>query len=159
VVVLGPDGAVSAGDLDRRAGALARRLRDLGVGPEVLVGVCARRSAEVVAALLGVLRAGGAYLPLDHGYPPERLAFMLEDGRVETVLVDPGVAVPLPAPVRRLELGPSLFEGVGGGAAVPVSRDGLAYVIYTSGSTGRPKGVMVGHDALLNTLGWMQDTF
>ena len=160
VAVVGPDTTLSYAELDRRARALTRRLRELGVGPEVPVGVCSPRSAAVVAALLGIVRAGGVYVPLDPTYPPERLAFMLEDAGVDTVLVWPGVCASLPARVHAIELGPELFEGDEGDAAdCPVSPENLAYIIYTSGSTGVPKGVMVSHAAMSNTLAWLQDTF
>jgi amino acid adenylation domain-containing protein len=128
--------------LRRRSGALARRLRRRGVGPEVAVGVCSGRSADVVAAFLGILRAGGVYVPLDPAYPKDRLHFMLDDARVRLVL----------------ELTPELFQGEELEES-RVDRENLAYIMYTSGSTGVPKGVMITHGAMENTLRWMQSAY
>ena len=135
--------------LDRRATALALRLRKHGVGPESVVGLMAGRSAEMVVGLLGILKAGGAYLPLDSSYPVERLRWMVEDAGAEVVVTagreddlwDNGIAV----------VGLEEISQEGGALAeMPVSPGSLAYVIYTSGSTGRPKGVMVEHAQVVN---------
>ncbi len=141
-------------ELDRRAGRLAHRLRRAGVGPEVPVALYLERSPEMIVALLGVLKAGGAYLPLDPSYPEERLAFMLEDSGVRVLLT----AEPLSPPgsfagtVLRLPVsGPETAES-GAMPATPVAPDGLAYLIYTSGSTGQPKGVLVRHSSVVNFL-------
>ncbi|HEX7243234.1 MAG TPA: amino acid adenylation domain-containing protein, partial [Longimicrobiaceae bacterium] len=139
---------VTYAELDRRSGELAGRLAALGVGPDVRVGVCAERSPELVAAMLGVLRAGGAYLPLDPGYPAERLAWMLADAGAPVLLAQEGLAGLFSGFGGRVVL---LGEGGAGGApgpTAPVTPDGLAYVIYTSGSTGRPKGTAVPHRAI-----------
>jgi amino acid adenylation domain-containing protein len=136
-------------ELNRRANRLAHTLRARGVGPESLVGVCLEPSAETVAAILGVLKAGGAYLPLDPSYPQERLAYMLEDAGVSLVVTRPAQAGVLPADgveTLCLEADAATIERAGdenpAGGAEP---DNLCYVIYTSGSTGRPKGVEVTH--------------
>ena len=138
-------------ELDARANALALRLKELGVGPEVLVGVFVERSAEMLVALLAVLKAGGAYVPMDPAYPKERLAHILEDSAAAVVITEKSLAGALPARVHRIFLEESIAE-----APSPppqrVSSDGLAYVIYTSGSTGRPKGVLVTHGSLTNLL-------
>ncbi|AKT41227.1 non-ribosomal peptide synthetase [Chondromyces crocatus] len=141
--------------LDARAEQVARRLRSLGVGPEVLVGVCLARSLELCVALLAVLKAGGAYVPLDASYPAERLQYMVSDARVSVVLTQADLAGLLPADVPRVFVDAAAApEGDGaeghvpGGEGAPaagVTPDSLAYVIYTSGSTGRPKGVQVTH--------------
>jgi amino acid adenylation domain-containing protein len=164
------DRILTYAELMAAAGELARRLAACGVGPEVVVGVCAERSLEMVVGLLAVLAAGGAYLPLDPDYPAERLAFMVEDSRVPVVLCQDRLAARLPAlppGTRRLSLdgvlgglkGPSAGER-GGGAIGTVGTaanpDHLAYVIYTSGSTGRPKGTMNSHRGIVNRLLWMQ---
>ncbi len=134
-------------DLDARANRVAHALLGRGVGPETLVGLCAPRSLEMVVGLLGILKAGAAYLPLDPEYPKARLAFMLEDSRVPVVLAHASVASVLPASAADL-----LLLGADEIAAAPTRRPGahpspgaLAYVIYTSGSTGKPKGAMVTH--------------
>ncbi|HEU5108802.1 MAG TPA: amino acid adenylation domain-containing protein, partial [Micromonosporaceae bacterium] len=129
-------------ELDGRAAALAARLRDRGVGPDVLVGVCARRGPELIIGLLAVLRAGGAYLPLDPDYPAARTARILADARPALLLTQRGLLDGEPGAIL-------LDEPVSGPARpVPAPRlrpEHLAYVIYTSGSTGTPKGVAVSH--------------
>jgi amino acid adenylation domain-containing protein len=150
--------SLTYGELNARANRLARRLRALGVGPEVLVGLCTTRSLDLVAALLAVLKAGGAYVPLDPAYPPGRLAFMLEDARVPVLLTQSDLLGHLPATsaeVVALDLDRDGIEeaddgDLPGGAGL----DNLAYVIYTSGSTGRPKGAMIHHRGLANYLAW-----
>ena len=142
-------------DLNARANRLARHLRGLGVGPELMVGLCAERGVGMVVGLLGILKAGGAYVPLDPGFPPGRLAFMLDDARVP-VLLTQGPLVPRlaghEAKVVLLDR-PDAFAAEGadnleGGA----DGSNLAYAIYTSGSSGQPKGVLVPHRALSNFL-------
>ncbi|HZW31370.1 MAG TPA: amino acid adenylation domain-containing protein, partial [Isosphaeraceae bacterium] len=135
--------------LDARAGRLARSLRALGVGPDVLVGLCAERSAELVVGLLAILKAGGAYLPLDPVHPPERLGFQLTDSGAAVLLIQPHLAEHLPPHAARVvELEP--IDGPEPPTDGPLPDGGttpehLAYVIYTSGSTGTPKGVPVTH--------------
>ncbi len=154
---------LSYAELNARANRLARQLRGLGVGPEVLVGVCMERSLELVIALYAILKAGGAWVPLDPEYPAERLAFLLEDTGVPVLLTQTGLLDRLPAsPARVLCLDREADTGVGeaetnleGGATA----GNLAYVIYTSGSTGRPKGVMNEHRGICNRLFWMQDAY
>src|SRR5262249_26132621 len=118
-------------ELDARANGLARRLRELGVGPEVLVGVCVTRSAEMVVALLAVLKAGGAYVPMDPAFPKDRLGYILEDSGAAVVITERALADMLPAGNARRVL---LDDAVGEAAApprVPINSDVLAYVIYT----------------------------
>jgi amino acid adenylation domain-containing protein len=159
IAVVSPTGVTSYAELDRNSRALARCLKGAGIGPEVPVGVCGSRSATIVTAVLGVLSAGGVYVPLDPAYPAERLAFMIRDAGIETVLLQPGTNVALPSCVRIIELTPRLFEQTDTDIPLPpVLPESLAYIIYTSGSSGFPKGVMVSHAALSNTLGWLQDT-
>ena len=130
--------------LDKRANQLARRLRDLGVGPDTIVGLCMRRSPEQIVALLGILKAGGAYLPLDPGFPPERLAYMIADAQPRVFVTEAALAALLPtrqAPVVELDSEWFLIDAQPAVAPpVAVSPDNLAYLLYTSGSTGRPKG-------------------
>jgi amino acid adenylation domain-containing protein len=147
------DRAVSYRELDDRADALARHLRGLGVGPEVLVGLCVERSIEMIVAVLGILKAGGAWVPLDPRYPRERLAFMLDDARVPVLLTQEHLVAALPAhgaQVIRLDADWDTIASASDAPAPPVTPDNLAYVIYTSGSTGRPKGVLLQHRGLSN---------
>ncbi|HYO56341.1 non-ribosomal peptide synthetase [Archangium sp.] len=152
-------------ELNRRANLLARRLRRLGVGPEVRVGVCLERSVEMVVALLGTLKAGGAYVPLEPSYPRERLAYMMGDARAPVVLTQERLLEMLPehtGQVVCLDSGWGDIEREGGGeenVKGGARADNLIYVIYTSGSTGRPKGAMNIHSALSNRLLWMQEAY
>jgi amino acid adenylation domain-containing protein len=152
-------GGVTYGELDRRASAVASRLDRLGVGAEVLVAVCAERSVEGIVGLLGVLKTGAAYVPLDPHYPPDRLAFMLQDSRAKVVLTVASLLPVLTVPgVERVVLEQVEEERAGfPAAAVHVAQ--LAYAIYTSGSTGRPKGVAVTHGALGNLVSWHRQAY
>ncbi len=141
-------------ELNQRANQLAHYLQTRGVGPEVLVGICVPRSLEMVVGLLGILKAGGAYLPLDPEYPPDRLAFMLNDSRVKVLLTQEELVSLLSQHSGELicldrdwgEIAQQSRENPG----VRMRSDNLAYVIYTSGSTGQPKGVMLAHQGLCN---------
>ena len=152
--------ALTYAALAARASALAARLNRLGVGPETVVGLCAERSLEMIVALLAIVEAGGAYLPLDPSYPAERLAFLLADAEVPVILAQERLLARLPAHTARLVLlgaeGGRPAPPAGGPGALP---DGLAYVIFTSGSTGRPKGVMNSHRGIVNRLLWMQERY
>jgi amino acid adenylation domain-containing protein len=152
-------------ELNRQADRLAQHLQGLGVGPDVLVALYLERSPEMVVALLGVLKAGGAYLPLDPVYPPERLAFMLEDAQPRVLVTQAGMQASLPPlsiPVVLVDghtahsaTGPSngsVDNSRQGPHRRPQSSASLAYVLYTSGSTGRPKGVQIPHSAVVNVL-------
>ncbi|MFE9457115.1 amino acid adenylation domain-containing protein [Streptomyces californicus] len=146
-------------ELDELADQVAGGLRARGIGAEDRVAVMMERSPRLIAVLLGVLRAGGAYVPVDPGYPAERIALLLHDSRARAVLVDAGSPLP-PAGDGVPVLG---FDALVQGPTAPLepSADarGLAYVIYTSGSTGRPKGVMVEHHSVVNRLAWMQGRY
>ncbi|WP_343073630.1 amino acid adenylation domain-containing protein [Pyxidicoccus fallax] len=142
--------------LDERANQLAHHLRSLGVGPEVLVGLCVERSPELVVSILAVLKAGGAWLPLDSSYPTERLSFMLRDARPPVLLTQDKLADELPVQNELLVLLDSEWDSLISrqpthAPDVRVLPDNLAYVIYTSGSTGRPKGTLLRHRGLCNT--------
>ena len=157
VAVVFRDRSLTYRELDEQATLLARHLKRLGVEPDDRVGLFVERSLEMVVGLLGILKAAGAYLPLDPAYPQERLEFMIRDGGVRVLLTQqelldrlhlPGVAIvrlgsPLDLPADRHH--PKAVEG-------PSSPDHLAYVLYTSGSTGQPKAVMISHRALVNLL-------
>jgi len=148
-------GSLAYGELDRRAGALARRLRALGVGPEVRVGVCLERSPDLVVSVLAVLKTGGAYVAFDPDHPAERLAFQLEDSRVPVVLARRGTVDGLVPGVLIVAPDEEPAESGEAGLEWPEPLPGhLAYVIYTSGSTDRPKGVELTHASLLNLVAW-----
>ncbi|WP_437756712.1 amino acid adenylation domain-containing protein [Sorangium sp. So ce1389] len=166
--------ALTYAELRRRSSALSDRLRGMGVGPEVVVGVFVERSLDLVVGLLGVLEAGGAYLPLDTDYPPERLAFMMRDAGAPLVLTQTHLLERLPetgaqavcldaARPAEAEGAPAEADGARPGApAASAGRaagpDDTAYVLYTSGSTGRPKGVSVTHANLRNFLLAMRES-
>ncbi|HZA22857.1 MAG TPA: AMP-binding protein, partial [Dehalococcoidia bacterium] len=154
VAVVYEDQALSYGALNARANQLAHHLQGLGVGPEVLVGLCLERSVELVVGLLGVLKAGGAYVPLDPSYPQERLAFMLADAQAAVLLTQqhllgtlPPTAVPVICLDRAWE---TICQAPQDTPPSPVTPQNLAYVIYTSGSTGQPKGALLPHRGLCN---------
>jgi len=143
------------GALNSRANHVGHRLRALGVGPNEVVGVCAERSPEMIVGVLGILKSGGAYLPLDPSYPKERLGFMMRDSGIRILLTQDRLIPGLPeGDARRIVLDAD-GDGLAGGTAqnpLDVTRGAdLAYVIYTSGSTGTPKGVLVEHRNLLHS--------
>jgi len=148
-------------ELNQRANKLAHHLRALGVVPETLVGICMERSFDLVVGLLGILKAGGAYVPLDPTYPPERLAFMIDDAGVLVLLTQQHLLETLPPHEAKVVCLDSDWPGIASAEEVnpttTVMPDNPAYVIYTSGSTGRPKGVAIPHSAISNHLFWMQD--
>jgi amino acid adenylation domain-containing protein/non-ribosomal peptide synthase protein (TIGR01720 family) len=165
--------------LNCQANQLAYHLREIGIGPDCLVGVYMERSLELVVALLAVLKSGGAYVPLDPEFPQERLTFMLEDAQIPVVLIQAHLHDPMrligsragavgtglaPVPTApkmiyvELEASSSSPEHTGN-PNCPVQPDNLAYLIYTSGSTGKPKGAMNTHRGLYNRLVWMQNTY
>jgi amino acid adenylation domain-containing protein len=150
-------------ELEERSNQLAHYLRRVGVGPDVVVGLCLQRSIDLVVGLLGILKAGGAYLPLDPHYPPERLAYMLSDAMVPVLLTQTHVAAGLPAHWARVVQLDGDRERIAlqprDAPASDVNSQNLAYVIYTSGSTGGPKGVMMPHAALSNHMRWMAQAF
>ncbi|WP_141588881.1 non-ribosomal peptide synthetase/type I polyketide synthase [Myxococcus sp. AB056] len=157
VAVVAEGQQLTYAELEEQANQLAHHLRTLGVGPEVRVGLCVERSVELVVGLLGVLKAGGAFVPLDPTYPTARLTHMMRDAGLSVVVTMDDIADVLPAggellvaldgDGRQLARNPSEPPRVG---SLP---EHLAYVIYTSGSTGTPKGVLVPHQGLCNTLG------
>ena len=153
-------------ELDERASALADILRTLGVGPEVVIGLCMWRSPAMVVGALGILKAGGAYLPLDPNYPAAWLTFLLDDGRAPVVVAGQGTKERVPKGIRQT----ILLDDIGRVADYPhlaqsspvkatATIKNLAYVIYTSGSTGQPKGVEITHESLLNLVHWHQQAF
>ncbi|MGK7894453.1 MAG: amino acid adenylation domain-containing protein, partial [Xenococcus sp. (in: cyanobacteria)] len=141
-------------ELNNRANQLAHYLQKLGVGPEVLVGICVERSLEMIVGLLGILKAGGAYVPIDPSYPPERLAYLLSDSEISILLTQNKLVSELPeneAQVICLERDWQVIINENEDNLInEIKPNNLAYVIYTSGSTGKPKGVMIEHKSLVN---------
>ncbi|MDP9160710.1 MAG: amino acid adenylation domain-containing protein, partial [Acidobacteriota bacterium] len=150
-------------ELNSRANQLARRLRQFGVGPDVLVGVCMERGLDMVVALLAVLKAGGAYVPLDPVYPKTRLANILEDSRARVLITQHRISHVLPthlAEVIYLDTPwPAVTAAPDLNLDVHVDARNLAYVLFTSGSTGRPKGVALEHRGAAVFLQWAQTVF
>lgn len=136
-------------DLNCRANQLARYLQNVGVGSEVLVGICVERSLEMVVGIIGILKASGAYVPLDPTYPKERLAFMLQDSQVSILLTQQHLVEKLTESEAQIVCLDSEWEAIAqeseDNPVSEVTAENLAYVIYTSGSTGKPKGVLVSH--------------
>jgi amino acid adenylation domain-containing protein len=145
-------------DLERRSNRLARRLRALGVGKGVLVGLCLDRSFEMVVALLAVAKAGGGYVPIDPAYPAERIAFMVSDSRMPVLVTEERLRGTLPPHRAGVVSVDGDREAIAAESAEPLapaagaSPEDVVYAIYTSGSTGRPKGVLVPHRAVVNLL-------
>ena len=171
VAVVAGGVSLTYGGLEERANRLAHYLRGAGVGAESVVGLCLERGVDLVAAMLAVWKAGGVYLPLDPGYPAERLAFMIADSGARVLVGCRGRAGGLADGLAGLGEGlavvwlddPVAAAAVAAAPCTPpqvaVAAGQLAYVIYTSGLTGRPKGVLAGHGGLVNRLAWMQEAF
>src|SRR5208282_4079144 len=167
-VVFGEE-SLTYGELNVRANRLAHHLIGLGVGPESLVGIALERSIDMVVALLGVLKAGGAYLPLDLSYPEARLAYMVADATPALVLTSGVLRRRLPDQIELLELDSPKNQAAIGSTPAHNPKDAErisallprhpAYVIYTSGSTGTPKGAQNEHRAIVNRLTWMQEAY
>src|SRR5258706_10955795 len=143
------------------ANQLALHLRNLGAGPEVLVGICLERSIDLLTGVYGILKAGAAYVPLDPAYPADRLALMVEDGQVPILLTQRGLLHRLPPHHAKVVCIDTDWASIGREAEdnldSGVSGSNLSYVIYTSGSTGIPKGVMVEHRNVTNFFAGMDD--
>ena len=150
-------------ELNERANRLAHHLRSLCVGPESLVAVCLERSNEMLAGLLAILKAGGAFVPLDPAYPPQRLASMLQDAQPRVVLTKQRWLEKLSASEAELVCldreSETLAHESGENLRETVTPENLAYVIYTSGSSGVPKGVAITHASLLNLINWHQRVY
>ncbi|HTU45291.1 MAG TPA: amino acid adenylation domain-containing protein [Bryobacteraceae bacterium] len=144
-------------ELNRKANQLARYLVAEGIGPERVVGICMRRSFSMLVAILAVVKAGAAYLPLDPVYPVERLRYMIEDSAAAFLLVDPELSSRFSGSANMLSYNsddPASAHEAEHNCEIKIHPDNAAYVIYTSGSTGRPKGVVITHRGLENYLGW-----
>ncbi|NPC57303.1 MupA/Atu3671 family FMN-dependent luciferase-like monooxygenase [Caenimonas soli] len=143
--------SLSYRDLDEKATRLAARLLERGVVPGDMVGLCLERTPELVIAVLAIMKTGAAYLPLDPDYPPDRIAFMIEDSQTRLVVTNGALAASLTLPLDRALLLDAELPAADATAKLPAARpDNAAYVIYTSGSTGRPKGVVLTHRNVMN---------
>jgi amino acid adenylation domain-containing protein len=152
------DESLTYAELNARANRLAHRLRAEGVGPGAIVALMVERSFAMVVGILGIVKAGAAYLPVPPDHPAERMRYMLDDGAVKILLVHGKTAGRFAFSGRTI----NLDDPLSGQTANPVllnKPDDLVYVIYTSGSTGKPKGVMIEHRALVNRLRWMQSAY
>jgi amino acid adenylation domain-containing protein len=162
VALMARGDSITYGELDKRANQLANYLITLGVGRETIVGLCLERSPESVMSALAVLKAGGAYLPLDPAYPSERLLFMLNDAQPRVLITRSDLAGKFSEGSWKVVSvdGDREIENYSNEApADQATPDNLAYVIYTSGSTGRPKGVEITHKSLLNLVSWHRREF
>ncbi|MDT9678260.1 amino acid adenylation domain-containing protein [Pseudomonas sp. JV414] len=148
---------LSYAELDQRAQTVARALRAAGIGSGAIVPVCMERSVEMVVALLGIVHAGAAWLPLDPELPAARLAFLIADADAQVTLTQAQWLARLPVGHTAWTL--DALPPSPAAEPISVGSSDLAYVLYTSGSTGQPKGVMNEHGALMNRLYWMQDAF
>jgi amino acid adenylation domain-containing protein len=163
VAVIADSGQLTYRELNQHANQLAHHLQALGIGPDVLVGLCMERSLEMVIGLLGVLKAGGAYVPLDAAYPQERLAFILRDAQVPVLLTQQPILRKFPAHEAQVVCLDTDWEVIAqqptASPQSPVTAANLAYVIYTSGSTGTPKGVAITHWNAVALLDWARRQF
>ena len=163
IALISGDEQISYRDLNERANQMAHHLATFGVGPESLVSVMLDRSIEMVVALLGILKAGAAYVPLDPAYPRERLSFMIEDANATVLISQQSLVDRLPEIRQSLVLVDADREAIQSHSrenpATEVSAENLVYVIYTSGTTGQPKGAMLAHREVVNCVLWMQDTY
>lgn len=143
----------SYSELNEKANQLARVLRQKGVNADSIIGIMVERSPEMVIGIMGILKAGGAYLPIDPEYPPDRIAYILQDSRTGILLTQKKFRAKVSYQGEIIELDNSgIYEGECSNPEVLCKPDNLAYIIYTSGSTGKPKGVMVEHKSVVNTL-------
>src|SRR6266852_1679959 len=154
---------LSYGELNRKANQLGHYLQTLGAREGTLIGLCVERSLDMVVGLLGILKVGAAYVPLDPDYPTKRLSFMLQDARVPILITQLRLAARFPPAQTKvicldsdkMQLNQQNIDD----PASSITASSLAYVIYTSGSTGQPKGVQIAHGSLLNLIFWNQRAF
>jgi len=154
IAVVFEDQQLNYRELNARANQLAHYLQNLGVGPDVLVGICVERSLEMMVGLLGILKAGGGYLPIDPEYPTERLLYILQDAQVRVLLTQKHLIAGLPKHQSELVCLDTdwsfITQAQESNPGCEVQPENLAYAIYTSGSTGEPKGVMIQHSSVVN---------
>jgi len=163
IAVVSKERQFTYAELNSRANQLARFLRRFGVGPDSLVGLCVERSPEMIVGILGILKAGAGYVPLDPTYPNDRLSFMMQDANVFVLLTQTHLLDALPqhnGPRLSLDSDWDIIAKERSDNLISrATPDNLAYLIYTSGSTGRPKGVMIPHRGLVNYLSWCTEAY
>ncbi|MGJ5676043.1 MAG: amino acid adenylation domain-containing protein [Nostochopsis sp.] len=163
VAVVFEDQELTYCELNAKANQLAHHLQELGVKPEVLVGICVERSLDMAIGLLAILKAGGAYIPLDPSYPKERLVYMLEDSQPSVLLTQQYLVESLPTHKAKVVCIDGDWRVIANknteNPPSNITCKHLAYIIYTSGSTGKPKGAMNTHRGICNRLLWMQDAY
>ncbi|MBD1869937.1 amino acid adenylation domain-containing protein [Cyanobacteria bacterium FACHB-471] len=152
IALISEQESLTYAELNQKADQLAQTLKNLGVKPDSLVGLCVDRSADMVIGILGILKAGGAYVPLDPNYPSDRLHFMLTDTQVSIVLTQSWLVEKLPASQAQIFCLDQTNFSTCDSPLDQVTPEHLAYVIYTSGSTGKPKGVLLSHRGLCNVV-------
>ncbi len=163
IALIADDQRLTYAELNSRSNRVAHHLIGLGAGPETLVGICANRSAAMLVGMLGILKAGAAYVALDPKYPRVRQAFMIEDAAMPIVLTQQDLVDSLPVTPAKLICLDSDWSAIARESdtnpGVPVRRNNLAYILYTSGSTGRPKGVAIEHRSVVVFLIWAYSVF
>ncbi|WJQ84451.1 linear gramicidin non-ribosomal peptide synthetase LgrC [Brevibacillus brevis] len=163
LAVVSKEGSLTYAELDSKANQLANYLQQQGITSETLVGICVERSVEMLIGQLGILKAGGAFVPMDPSYPKERLAFMMDDTNMPIVLTQERLLEALPtgdATFICLDIDWDLIASESTESPeITTTTNNLAYVIYTSGSTGTPKGVEIEQRALLNLINWHQNAY
>ncbi|MEV7246898.1 condensation domain-containing protein, partial [Streptomyces sp. NPDC093248] len=147
------------GDINARANQLAHHLRGVGVGPDTLIAVCLERSPDLIATLLGILKAGAAFVPLDPDYPTDRITYMVSDTDTPLIITSTDLAHRLPDTIDHILVDTQWPAGSTENPRPVASPDDLAYVIYTSGSTGKPKGVALEHRGVVNYLHWCDQNY
>ncbi|MFD6751010.1 non-ribosomal peptide synthetase, partial [Streptomyces anthocyanicus] len=145
--------------VNARANQLAHHLRGTGITPDTLIAVCLDRSPELIATLLGIMKAGAAFVPLDPDYPTDRITYMVDDAQAPLIITSTQHTDRLPADTPRLLVDTEWPQGPIENPAPLASPDDLAYIIYTSGSTGRPKGVALEHRGVVNYLHWCDQNY
>jgi amino acid adenylation domain-containing protein len=160
IAVVFEDKKLTYRELNERANRLARTLREKGVKPDNIVGIMVERSLEMIVGIMGILKSGGAYLPIDPGYPEDRIKYMLEDSETKLLLTEEHLLNKVDFEGELLNLqDENVYSNNGDNLEKSKTPKDLAYVIYTSGSTGMPKGVMIEHYSVINRLTWMQKRY
>jgi len=160
IALIFDNGNMTYGELNKRSNQIARLLREKGIKVDSIVGILAERSFEMIIGIFGILKSGGAYLPIDPKYPEDRIKFMLQDSGANILLAQPNLIEKIAFDTEIINLEDvDMYKGAGDNLEPIGSTDSLAYLIYTSGSTGKPKAVMVEHKAIVNRLNWMQRAY